>query len=96
MKLGQFASEAMGASNLPLLGVRTYEARPVDQRHHIAQLGFWFMADLEARLTAAWNAAAITQSALIRDFEDRPRTFDLIIGRFSDWRNRGVGIINGL
>lgn len=88
VKLGQFASEAMAAPNLPLLGVRTYEARPVDQRHHIAQLGFWYMADLDARLTAAWNAAAITQSALIRDFDDRPRTFDLIIRRFSDWRRR--------
>lgn len=87
--LGRFASSAMGAHDLlPLASVRAFEARSVAQRHHIAQLGFWFMVDLETRLTAAWNAGAITQSALIRDFDDWPKTFSTIVGQFSDWRRR--------
>lgn len=86
--LGRFAAQVMGALELPLASVRAFEARSVDQRHHIAQLGFWFMADLETRLTAAWNAGAITQSALIRDFDDRPKTFNAIIAHLSDWRSR--------
>lgn len=94
--LGRFAAEAIGAPNLVLSGVRTFEARAVDQRHHVAQLGFWFMADLEARLTAAWNAGVITQSALIRDFDDRPRKFDEIVARFADWRSRGLKGNDGL
>lgn len=88
VSLGQFASEAIGAPNLPLAKIRAFEARSLDARHHIAQLGFWFMADLEARLTRAWNAGAITQSALVRDFDDRPKKFDEIIAHFSDWRKR--------
>ena len=86
--LGRFASETIGAPNVPLANIRTFEARTLDARHHVAQLGFWFMADLEARLTSAWNAGAITQSALIRDFDDRPKKFDEIIAHFSDWRKR--------
>ena len=86
--LGSFAAKAIGAPDLTMTGVRAFEARSLDERHHILQLGFWFMADLESRLTAAWNAGAVTQSALIRDFDDRLQEFNEIIAHFSDWRRR--------
>lgn len=42
------------------------------------------MADLSGRLTAAWRQGAVTYSALLRDFEDRPKPYDETIAKFFD------------
>lgn len=89
VKLAQFVSGVTGAPDIDVGGVRVFEAQSLAVRHHLAQFGYWYLADLENRLTAAWNAGAITYSALIRDFDDRPKRFNEIIAHFSDWRKRG-------
>lgn len=85
----EFACRSIGIS-VPTLGAkpRTFEGRPLPERHQLAQLGFWYLADLENRLTAAWQDGAITYSALSKDFDDRPEHYDEILARFSDWRSR--------
>lgn len=85
----EFACRTIGVP-VPKLGSkpRTLEGRPIYERHDLAQLGFWYMADLKARLTAAWYDGAVTYSALFRDFRDRPDYYDKIVARFSDWRSR--------
>lgn len=62
----------------------------MQERHHLVQLAFWIMADLDAHLTGAWRARAVTYSALQRDFEDRPDWYDSVVRRFSDWRRELV------
>lgn len=85
----EFACSCTGAVQLPLgPRPRTFEMRPIAERHHMVQLGFWYMADLKCRLTLAWQDGALTYSALFRDFEDRPASYDVILAEFSDWRSR--------
>jgi hypothetical protein len=82
-----FAVQATGAPRMAIAPARpTFEERPVEERHHLVQLAFWFLADLDARLTSAWESRAVTYSALLRDFDDRPDWFDRVVERFSDWR----------
>lgn len=69
-----------------------FEQRSVAERHHIVQLGFWVLVDLEERLTAAWNAEAITRSALLRDFEDYSKQYAIVAHRFHNWRTRNGGL----
>lgn len=85
----EFARKQIDAPAVPVTTSRLiFERRRVEERHHIVQLAFWYMADLEPRLTAAWRDGAITYSALLRDFEDRPGWYDEIVEGFSDWRSR--------
>lgn len=65
-----------------------FELRSVEERHHVLQLSFWVLANVPERLNAAWNAGAITRSALLRDFDDWPRQFVQIVRRFPNWRQR--------
>jgi hypothetical protein len=84
-----FACDQIGIPDIRLEpGQRVLEIRSIEERHHVVQLGLWYMADLRARLTAAWQEGAVTYSALLRDFEDRPRWYDEIVEGFSDWRAR--------
>lgn len=94
VSLARFAEVAMQVPvNEGLAAKAVFETRDVHERHHIAQLAFWYMADLKERLAAAWNAGAITQSALLRDFEDCPASFRKMTKHFSDWRKRsGYGL----
>lgn len=85
----EFACHCIGAPEISLgPRPRTFEMRPIAERHHMVQLAFWYMADLKRRLTVAWHEGALTYSALFRDFEDRPASYDSIVAGFSDWRSR--------
>jgi hypothetical protein len=88
VRLAQFVLDATGTPEIRLASGSVFEVQSVAVRHHLVQLGFWYLAALESRLTAAWNAGAITHSALIRDFDDRPKKFNEIIAHFTDWRKR--------
>lgn len=82
-----YVRRQMGAPALSVQSSRVpFEARPIQERHYLAQLAFWLLADMEPRLNAAWKARAVTYSALLRDFHDRPGWYDRVVGRFSDWR----------
>lgn len=68
-----FSCLQTGAPTIALSsGMRVFEMRSARERHHLLQLAFWYLADLKPRLTAAWHHGAITYSALLRDFSDRP------------------------
>lgn len=87
--LGKYVEERVRAPHLQLPPTDCLlEQRSVDERHHILQLGFWVLADLEERLTAAWNAEAITRSALLRDFDDYSKQYAIVAQRFHNWRTR--------
>lgn len=82
-----YVNSQVGGPILPVQSSRVpIEARSIKERHHLVQLAFWLLADVEPRLTAAWKARAVTYSALLRDFHDRPDWYDQAVGRFSDWR----------
>ena len=87
--LKEFAEQQLGA-DMPLSHAwrMELERRSLEERHHILQLAFWYLADLEPRLSTAWNNGAVTYSALLRDFKDRPRWFDAALGEYVDWRKR--------
>lgn len=90
VKLLEYCRQKIGADKRAISPGRvSFESRFIEERHHLTQAAFWYMANLEARLTDAWNDGAVTYSALRRGFEeDRPEWFDLIVGRFVDWRAR--------
>jgi len=89
VRLAEFACRVLGVPGLQSRPeLRTFDLRQITERHHMMQLGFWYMADLRNRLTVAWHDGKISYSALLRDFEDRPKWFDLIVCEFEDWRQR--------
>lgn len=66
----------------------SFEMRPIEQRHHLAQLGAWMLVDLEARLVAAWRAQAVRYNVLLKDFPEPPIWYQKIVEKLSDWRGR--------
>lgn len=87
--LRQYACGRVGIEDLPFKQrTRVLEQRSVVERHHLVQLAFWFLADPRNRLTAAWQDGAVTYSALLRDFDDRPKWYDEIVEGLADWRRR--------
>lgn len=87
LALLDFVVQQVGAPEVDIVSARlAFEERSIWERHHLVQLAFWLLADLDARLTAAWHNRVVTYSELFKDFEDRPDWYDRIAGRFSDWR----------
>jgi hypothetical protein len=73
VSLLEFVLHQVGAPAIPLTpDVRNFEMRSVRERHYMLQFAFWYLADLRPRLTSAWRHGAVTYSALLRDFADRP------------------------
>lgn len=72
-RLLEFARRQVAAPTIQIdTTERQIEARAVAERHHIVQLAFWLLADLEPRLSAAHRDGSVTYSALMRDFADPP------------------------
>lgn len=87
--LMEFACKALSTRyTMPKHRPRVLELRPIHERHHLTQLGFWLMANPNARLMAAWLEGAVTYSALLRDFADPPGWYNEIVEKFADWRSR--------
>lgn len=83
LALLQFVSRQVQAPEVVLSeGIRAFEMRMVHERHHLVQLAFWLLADLDARVSSAWWSGAVTYSALLRDFDDRPAWYDQVVGKF--------------
>jgi hypothetical protein len=88
LHLREFVLGRLRVSDIPLEGAHfPLELRPIWERHHILQLSWWLIADLEHRLTEAWKTKAVRYNLLYRDFEERPEWYDRIAEKFSDWRN---------
>ncbi|MDR7047759.1 hypothetical protein J2X54_000194 [Duganella sp. 3397] len=79
----------LNLEEIPLLGNYTsFEVRPIEQRHYLAQLAAWLLLDLPARLKNAWHAGAVRYNILLKDFEYPPEFYTKITGGLSDWRDR--------
>lgn len=86
LRLKEFVLARIGAADVPLARGRfPFEVRPVGERHHVLLLTLWLMADLDNRLTKAWNAKAVRYNMLVKDFGEPPRWFLKVVARF----NRG-------
>lgn len=62
------------------------EAIRRNDRHQLLLCSLWFMADLQNRLDAAWEAKAVRYNMLIKDFETLPKWYRLVVRPFSNWR----------
>lgn len=88
-RLRHFVLDSLGFPDIHLTGGHTsFEMRPIEQRHHLMQLGAWLLADLEPRLCAAWYAGAIRYNLLLKDFRDAPVWYVDIVSKLSNWRER--------
>ncbi|MEM5769819.1 MAG: hypothetical protein AAGU32_16250, partial [Bacillota bacterium] len=87
-RLREFVLDQIGIQDIELTGGHiSFEMRSIQERHHLLQLTGWLMVDLEPRLTVAWRAKAVRYNLLLKDFEDPPVGYKLIVEKFSDWRN---------
>lgn len=87
--LREYVSKQLGIEDIPLTpGKVWFEARPIDERHHLIQLALWLFVDLETRLHEAWKARAVRYNLLLKDFSDPPSWYMTIVRKFSNWRDR--------
>ncbi|MDB5761836.1 MAG: tniQ family protein [Herminiimonas sp.] len=87
--LREFVLAQVGFQDIPLTaGHISFAMRPIEERHHLAQLTAWLLVDIELRLTAAWRARAVRYNVLLKDFTDRPKWYSEIVGNFENWRDQ--------
>jgi len=87
--LREFVLDQVESQDTPLTGgYVSFEMRPIEERHHLAQLTAWLLLDLESRLTTAWRARAVRYNVLLKDFTDIPVWYVKIVAKFSRWRDR--------
>ena len=86
--LREYVLDQLGVRDIELKAGRiAFEMRAIQDRHHLLQSVGWLMADLEPRLTAAWRAKAVRYNLLLKDFDDPPVHYKLIVEKFSNWRD---------
>ena len=87
--LREFVPHQLGFQDIQLTEGRiSFEMRPIEERHHLAQLTAWLFVDLERRLTAAWRDRAVRYNVLLKDFDERPNWYNNIVERLAKWRDR--------
>lgn len=87
LRLREYVLDRLGATYVPVEGKHfPFELRPIWVRHHVLQLAWWLIADLENRLAEAWKAKVVRYNLLYRDFASRPEWYDRIAEKFSDCR----------
>lgn len=75
-----------GPAMMQSAGRVTIEERRRDERHLWLLCSLWLMVDLETRLGDAWRARAVRYNLMVRDFEEAPRWYRLVVKAFSNWR----------
>jgi hypothetical protein len=87
VKLHAHVCDQLGVLEMQLTTGRVAtETRPLLERHHLTQLIFWLMMDMEPRLRVAWRAKAVRYNHLGKDFENAPAWYTKIVDGFSNWR----------
>lgn len=87
-KLREYVIKSTGTKDIEFESSKTYfELRSIAERHHIVQLGMWFMCDPTSRILGSWRAKAVRYNILKRDFKRMPQWYRDIVERCSDWRN---------
>jgi hypothetical protein len=85
IKLRAYVVGQFNASELFLeSGRRSFEERPLQERHYIVQLGMWVMAAPEQRIGRARRERAVRNNVLKRDFERMPQWYRDIVARYSN------------
>lgn len=94
-RLQRFIEARIDLSNLHLhLGRISIEQRNHDERHQLLLCALWLMADLVSRLESAWLSKALRYNLMVKDFDDSPGWYRLLVERFSDWRKGVVAFKN--
>lgn len=89
IKLYEFVCSQLNTSGIFLKECGySFEARPIQERHHLIQLAGWFLADLDLRLALAWQQKAVRYNHLLKDFEKPPKWYLRTVYKFSDWRTQ--------
>lgn len=57
-------------------------------RHHLIQLIGYLMLDLPGRLDDAWRSRAIRYNHMLKDFKNVPISYERVVSRFMNWRDR--------
>jgi hypothetical protein len=82
-KLQTYIAAQLVVPVLPISPERqAFELRSITERHHVIQLSAWLLADIDARLTAAWQAGAVRYNSLTREFSDLPIWYRELTMRF--------------
>lgn len=94
VRLREFAADECGVADIELAGgYRYFEARNIEERHHIVQLAAWVMDNPTSRLTCAWQAGVVRYNTLLKDFDDASDWYLRIVENFSHWRNRPMSTL---
>lgn len=84
---GYVVDQTSAPDMLLAVGKICFEERPLQERHHVIQLGMWLMAEPAGRVVEAWKERAIRYNVLKRDLSGIPEWYRKIIVDCSDWRN---------
>jgi len=80
MKLQRYVEERITAPPCIIPpGKFAFEARPIQDRHHIIQLASWLIRRPEQRIRTAWEHGAVKYNELLRDFSEAPEWFSLLM-----------------
>ena len=91
-KLQHFVAEQLGTPSLPFPAKRlTVEQHKQEERHQVLLCGLWLMGDMTQRLREAWLEKAVRYNLMLKDFEDAPKWYRLLVRPFSNWRTPNVG-----
>lgn len=94
-RLQRFIEEQLDLPHLSLQQGRVcIEQRSHGERHRLMLCALWLMADLGCRLESAWLSKALRYNLMLRDFDDAPEWYLLLVERFSDWRKGVVAFKN--
>ena len=92
-KLQNYVAEHLQLPVVPATrGRTTIEQRRTAERHQLLLCALWLMVNLQPRLEAAWLGKAVRYNLMLRDFDDPPGWFRLLVRRFSNWRSAGISI----
>lgn len=88
IRLREYVCSQIDAPDMPLLGGKiSFEERPLQERHHVIQLGMWLIAEPARRIVDAWRVKAVRYNVLKRDFKSMPNWYHAIIDQCSSWRD---------
>jgi hypothetical protein len=80
---------AMDLDEIELNTKRDIESLEISVRHHLMEVIYWLMLDLEHELRIAIMNKVIRYNQLKKDFEDTPKWYLNIVDKFSEWRSFG-------
>ena len=88
-RLRQHICDQLGVADLVWASDRvSVESRPLNERHHLVQLGAWLMLDLDTRLCHAWRNNAVRYNHLLKGLDPIPGFYVEAVAGLSDWHRK--------